>query len=395
MKTEEKAKKYDEALEWMREVYPTLTGAAKEDAEHYFPELKESEDEKIRKEIISFLQDDIDRINCRVSGDYDDRDEDDIEHQNWCKKAIAYLEKQKEANKAIETVEKIDKYIDEHLANAHDMKDSNPEKKYYRGWDDALGIIAAILQDVYSEEKKKEQNSEDEEYSDFTIYHPLKNGKGNYECIPYSFYGSLTSFSEDKDLIDFLRTCFYTEEECNEWIKQQKEQKPVTINQDEKEFLADEITAFLCNYDKEFDGEDPVPSEIAEHFYLLGKQAQEQKSAEWSENDENKLNHILEIVHIASGREVSVDEKEELESFLKSLRPQPKQKPEVKLKGWVARDSKYNSYFGLGLVLFKGKPRRSGECWSGAIAAQLPWESFPDLKWEDEPLEVEIIIRKK
>ncbi len=73
-------------------------------------------------------------------------------------------------------------------------------------------------------EKQKDQNGEDEECTDFTIYHPLKNGKGKYKCIPYSFYGSLTSFSEDKDLIDFLRTCFYTEEECNEWIEQQKDQ---------------------------------------------------------------------------------------------------------------------------------------------------------------------------
>lgn len=51
----------------------------------------------------------------------------------------------------------------------------------------------------------------------------------------------------------------------------------------------------------------------------------ERKQIEWSEEDENKLNHILEIVHIASGRDVSVDEKEELESFLKSLRPQSKE----------------------------------------------------------------------
>ena len=60
------------------------------------------------------------------------------------------------------------------------------------------------------------------------------------------------------------------------------------------------------------------------HIAYLEKQVQQ--PAEWSEEDENKLNHILEIVHIASGREVSVDEKEELESFLKSLRPQPKAK---------------------------------------------------------------------
>lgn len=44
-------KKYNEALNWMRDLYPSLYGATKEDAEHYFPELRESEDERIRKEL--------------------------------------------------------------------------------------------------------------------------------------------------------------------------------------------------------------------------------------------------------------------------------------------------------------------------------------------------------
>ena len=56
MKTiEEKAKAYDEALKWMRELYPGLHGATKEDAEHYFPELRESEDERIRKGLVKLL----------------------------------------------------------------------------------------------------------------------------------------------------------------------------------------------------------------------------------------------------------------------------------------------------------------------------------------------------
>lgn len=53
---EQKAKRYDKALEWMRSVYPTMEGAAKEDAEHYFTELAEQEDERIGKEIISALK---------------------------------------------------------------------------------------------------------------------------------------------------------------------------------------------------------------------------------------------------------------------------------------------------------------------------------------------------
>lgn len=79
------------------------------------------------------------------------------------------------------------------------------------------------------------------------------------------------------------------------------------------------------------------------------------------------------------------------------LEKQSEKKPEVKHIGWVARDSEHNPYLGLGLVLFKGKPIRSGDCWTGVIDSQLPWESFPDLKWEDEPVEVEVevTIRRK
>ena len=78
-------KKYNEALAWMRGVYPTLTGAAKEDAEHYFPELCESEDELIRKELLAVLN----RIpsDCQMA----------IFLTNSKKQRyISYLEKQKE-----------------------------------------------------------------------------------------------------------------------------------------------------------------------------------------------------------------------------------------------------------------------------------------------------------
>jgi len=48
--------KYKEALDWMRSVYPTMTGANKEDAEHFFPELKESENERIRNWLIGYFR---------------------------------------------------------------------------------------------------------------------------------------------------------------------------------------------------------------------------------------------------------------------------------------------------------------------------------------------------
>jgi len=127
--------------------------ADQEALETLIPELTESEDEKIRKGLINHLKELRDwkvgtMSPIKVKEHYD----------AW----IAYLEKQKDASKAIEAVDRIDKYIGEHVANAHDMKDSNPDKKYYQGWDDVLAIMAGILQDVYSDEKQQEQPTNEE-----------------------------------------------------------------------------------------------------------------------------------------------------------------------------------------------------------------------------------------
>ena len=47
--------RYKEALGWMRDLYPSMSGSMKEDAEHYFPELKVTEDEMIIDEITDFI----------------------------------------------------------------------------------------------------------------------------------------------------------------------------------------------------------------------------------------------------------------------------------------------------------------------------------------------------
>ena len=120
-----------------------LSNKTKEAFNTLIPELAESEDERIRKRLITLI-----RVldSSFFTGNNPSKEQ-----------CLAYLEKQKDASKAIEAVDRIDKYIDEQVANAHDMKDSNPDKKYYQGWDDALGEMAGILQDVYSDEKQKEQ----------------------------------------------------------------------------------------------------------------------------------------------------------------------------------------------------------------------------------------------
>jgi hypothetical protein len=48
--------KYKEALSWMQSLYKWMGIAMKEDAEHYFPEPTESEDERIRKELLYWLK---------------------------------------------------------------------------------------------------------------------------------------------------------------------------------------------------------------------------------------------------------------------------------------------------------------------------------------------------
>lgn len=93
---EQKAKAYDEAVGNMRKFRDALNNHEEldlwvlkkeivKDIEYYFPELKENEDEKIRKDIISYLRSE--KIVKRYISD--------IEFDKW----IAWLEKQGESIK--------------------------------------------------------------------------------------------------------------------------------------------------------------------------------------------------------------------------------------------------------------------------------------------------------
>ena len=114
----EKVKAYDNALNWMRSVYPTMTDALKEDAEHYFPELKESEDERIRKALIQYI-----KYNVSVIS-------------GWRKEElIAWLEKQKDH--------------EDELEKAYKTAD---EVQYRKGFEDG---VASVKPAEWSEEDEK------------------------------------------------------------------------------------------------------------------------------------------------------------------------------------------------------------------------------------------------
>lgn len=66
-----------------------------------------------------------------------------------------------------------------------------------------------------------------------------------------------------------------------------------------------------------------------------------------------------------------------------------------KIKGWVARDK--DDLIGDGKILYFGinKPKREEGCWGDFDEYMaLPSDMFPDLKWEDAPIEVELTIKK-
>lgn len=57
---------------------------------------------------------------------------------------------------------------------------------------------------------------------------------------------------------------------------------------------------------------------------------------------------------------------------------------------WVARDKE--SFMGHELILYAQNPTRMSTFWTtSARTFQLPTELFPDLTWENEPMEVELI----
>ena len=62
-----------------------------------------------------------------------------------------------------------------------------------------------------------------------------------------------------------------------------------------------------------------------------------------------------------------------------------------KIKGWVARWKDSTKLF-----VFNEKPFRLGIEWHSETERKilLPIDSFPDLKWEDSPIEVELTISR-
>ena len=321
MTNEEKARAYDEALEVMRQwIAPCHTKEQLDTLKKsVFPELKESEDERIREKLIEYHKQQLEKNRDQEVG---------LFHKD----AIDWLEKQKDASKAIETVERIDKYIDENLANAHDMKDSNPDKKYYRGWDDALGKMSGILQDVYSNEKQKEQKSEpvfkvgdkiklkSEPKYPYREIVDIKNGAYYFDEAVYLPFDNQDNWEkEQKSVVTHGETYRVDTLGTQQVIAGKMPQKSVEWGEEDQKSLNRAINICISDF-----GED---CQTAKFLKSLPKRFNLQSMQEWSEEDEKDIAHIIRILDdcYAYGKhDLSKTDHENLVNTLKSFRPQPK-----------------------------------------------------------------------
>lgn len=89
-----------------------------------------------------------------------------------------------------------------------------------------------------------------------------------------------------------------------------------------------------------------------------------------------------------------VDEEEEFYNMFDRAYALGKQEKDAdtEIQGWVAKDNDSQ-----GLYLYSSMPTREIDMWNGhgTLLTPLDSNSFPDLTWESEPIEVELIIKRK
>ena len=89
-------KEYNHAFEIAKGYWGGVTDFIRGILESMFPQLAESEDERMRRELLEYAKGQVRSYNNMVSGDYDSRDKEDKKMHEWWKKIVTYLEKQKE-----------------------------------------------------------------------------------------------------------------------------------------------------------------------------------------------------------------------------------------------------------------------------------------------------------
>lgn len=112
-------KKYNEAQKWIESIYTELSHERQMEAKAFFPELKESKDDKVRKQILSFLKE-FERDHYRL-----------LDFSSW----IALLEKQGDKDKLIKELGEYKVKYTQEVLESHINSMSIKEKAHQIAWE--------------------------------------------------------------------------------------------------------------------------------------------------------------------------------------------------------------------------------------------------------------------
>jgi len=300
--------KYKEALEKAR---------AGKSIEEIFPELAESEDERIRKAIIRLLQ----------NGGY-------MEPQDK-EKAFAWLEKQPtneeilkilqtEYEKGVaDTIAKYDKIPIFRVGDTIIAKDGTciPQEPFYIEriddgfyWDGDNSILIGN-QDEF-QLMQKEQKDVLTERAQNIVANMLED---KIEGIQHDLIEFLSN-AVNASWVDIIKSADCYAQRIRNVV--QKEQKPAEWSEEEVGHLYT-LARYIKSKGYEDDGE------FLEGVANKLKRIRPQPKREWSEEDEKKLRTVISLMRASSAVDPFYD-KMCLEGWLKSLRPQPHWKPSDK-----------------------------------------------------------------
>ena len=231
MTQEEKARAYDEALERAQKATRAGSDVAMDIVQYIFPQLAESEDERIRKALVWHLKADVDFVSNGVTK----------------AECLAYLEKQK-SQKPWEWSEEETKVLDSII------DDYEKAAKSFCGYDGKIGLLRAIRNGEY-DLSKQEWNDGKNILEDIIVF---VSGYADKRVVTkwVSFLKSLRpqprqAWSEEdermrKGLINFLRSSFIKENITDEmvapWIAYLEKQKSAEWSEVELLFRGEKVT---------------------------------------------------------------------------------------------------------------------------------------------------------
>ena len=346
-------KLYEEALERARDLHDNhplgqpLTWTI---CEKIFPELRESEDEKIRKEIISYI---------KSSGA--------VTNPNW----IAWLEKQ---TPILQDTEVRDIWV------------------YIKEWKEKFGRLpkdedelASCIDYVSKRQKYAEWSEEDENLSNLSLENltELKNRFGEKygkigDCIHW--FKSLKSRQNSqmiqwkgdnlKEVIEFTGKS----PKFNDWFKTFEEYET---------YVSEHNNIFKLFNEDGSHYEVPVGAWIVktpDGYNVASKAIFKQKNGEWTEEDEKNWRHCLHYI------DAFVTPVKEHVDWFKNIRNriQPKQE-------WSDKDEKMLNEIVLDLKLLKNKD--AGEEGKAAYQREIDWLKSlkPQNHWKPSDLQLEAL----